>query len=138
MFVEKLNIAKTFAWAGLISFIGFALLCIKNGVTPICSFLLLISIVCCIVYGTLKSSKDSASKYSLSPSDTEEINSMPLDLVNQEVKIWEFGVYDSSAKESLKENPRYQELKKRQIYLTHPELVDPHIFPTPDPTLDND
>lgn len=136
--MKKLNIAKAFAWAGLISFFGFALLCIKNGVTPTCSFLLLISIVCCIVYGTLKSSKDSVSEYSLSPSDIEEINSMPLDFVNQEVQIWEFGVYESSAKASLRENPRYQELKKRQIYLTHPELIDPYIFPTPDPTLDND
>lgn len=136
--MKKINIAKVFAWAGFIFFIGFVLLCIKNGVTLICSLLLLISIVCCIVYGTLKSSTDSVSGYSLSPSDIEEINSMPLDFVNQEVKIWEFGVYESSAKESLKENPRYQELKKRQIYLTHPELIDPYIFPTPDPTLDND
>ena len=138
IFVKKLNIAKAFAWVGLISFIGFVLLYIKNDTVFACNFLLLISIICGIAYETLKPPKDSENENSLLLSDIEEITSMPLDFVDQETKLWEYNVCDSFTKELLEKNLRYKELKKRQLHLTHPEIVDPHVFPTPDTTLDND
>ena len=155
MFVKKLNITKALwiAWACALIFPLLFLFTSYSGKENINAnaFLLwfIIILITPFLLGILNESKnekealntrseDSIKKSPLCQSDIEEISSMPLSYVEREIKICEFGVCDPFSRELLEKNLRYQELKKRQVYLTHPEIVDPHVFPSPDPTLDND